>query len=297
MRAAAKGLAESALVHLGIARISRILRGGQTLILAYHNVVPDEDARAHPHTLHLPLSHFLGHLDFLQANTEVISLEKLGTSPAKGSRPRVALTFDDCYVGAMELAAGELNRRGLPGTFFVCPGLLSSDAFWWDLYDAAGDGTTVFQELGGKQERILEWYASQPTAQLTPSNWRRPAPLSALQRAVEGNSHLRLASHSWTHPNLGLLTGYDLRFQLEEPRKWLLDHFDQSSDWFASPYGFSSPELRQMASQVGYSGVLEIAGDWVPPTGWDRWRTPRLSIPHGVSSLGFQLRISGIVRE
>lgn len=296
-RAAAKRLAESALTHLGMARLSRVLHGGRTLILAYHNVVPDEDAQAHPHTLHLPLSHFRDHLDFLQAETEVISLEDVGKGHPRGIRPRVALTFDDAYVGAMELAAGELKRRELPGTFFVCPGLLSSGAFWWDLYDTVGDEQTVFQELGGKQERILEWYASRSATRLPLSRWRRPAQLPELQEAITEDPAIRLASHSWTHPNMEVLTGDDLRFQLEQPLQWLKEHVDEPSGWFACPYGFSSPELRQMASQMGYFGVLEIAGDWVPRRSWDRWRTPRLSIPHGVSSLGFQLRISGVIRE
>ncbi len=70
-------------------------------------------------------------LDDLAELADVVALEEMlnppavsGERPAPSRRPRVAVTFDDAYRGAVTIAQDELTRHGFPSTLFVAPGLL-----------------------------------------------------------------------------------------------------------------------------------------------------------------------------
>src|SRR5689334_1221872 len=50
----------------------------------------------------------------------------------KGSRPRVALTFDDGLRSNVDVAYPILKKLGLTATFFVCPGLIDGEQWLWN---------------------------------------------------------------------------------------------------------------------------------------------------------------------
>jgi peptidoglycan/xylan/chitin deacetylase (PgdA/CDA1 family) len=298
IRDSAKGLAEALLVGSGTARLVRCTRAGKVLVLAYHNVVPDEDAAALPHPLHLSISRFRRQLDFLEAETEVIPLDHVGERRTPGSRPKVVITFDDAYVGAVEIAAAELARRGLSATVFVCPGMLEAPGFWWDVFEPPADDRMTYWDLAGDHERVTAWLMRQGSPRTSPSRWRRPAGADQIHgMLVLGSGSIRVGGHTWTHPNLAALEDGRLRQQLQSTWDWLQERDQYASAWLACPYGYNSPRVAGHAADIGYRGVLEVDGGWIPARKWDRWSTPRLSIPAGISELGFELRISGLVRR
>jgi peptidoglycan/xylan/chitin deacetylase (PgdA/CDA1 family) len=298
IRGLAKELAEMLLVNSGTARVLRRIWGGETLVLAYHNVVPDADADAHPHPLHVSSSCFRRQLDFLEAEADVIALEDIGGQRTPGTRPRVVITFDDAYVGAVQIAATELARRGLAATVFVCPGLLAASGFWWDLWACSGDDHALLWELAGDHDRVMTWLSANGNVKLDPSPWRRPAGADQiLDMLVLGSGSIRVGGHTWTHPNLAALPDDQVHQQLRRTWDWLQERSEYASTWLACPYGLNSPRVAVHAEDIGYRGVLEVQGGWVSANNWDRWRTPRLSIPAGVSDRGYQLRVSGVIRR
>jgi peptidoglycan/xylan/chitin deacetylase (PgdA/CDA1 family) len=322
MRSLAKHAIESILVGSGIAAAGRRRRAGDALILAYHNVLPDADAARSPDSLHLPHSRFLEQLDQLEALARVVPLQSIleapgasadadppaapssrwtgaGLSGSEGSaRPRVVLTFDDAYRGAVDLALPELERRRLPATVFVCPGLLDADAFWWDAFDARGREDRIFGELAADHEAVLAFLGAEGAPRKPASEWRRPARRGELEPYLR-SSHgvVAIGGHSWSHPNLAGLDDAQLVSQLSRTWSWLSREVARPSPWLACPYGLNSEAVGREAKRIGYRGALEIAGAWVPAGGWDPFRTPRLNVPAGVSRKGFELRISGLIRH
>lgn len=303
MRATLKGLLESGLLHGGPAAISRARHRDRVLILAYHNVVPETGAGAGDRSLHLPLASFRDHLTALQERADVVPLgpSLLGDGSRDPGRPRVAITFDDAYRGAVTLALPELARRGMPATVFVSPGRLGGQAFWWDRYagvaselpDADDFRETALLRLGGAEDLVAEWAAAR--------GWKGAAlpdaMLSADERELEVAAAfpgLTIASHTWSHPNLTQLDDAALDHELARSLAWLRAWRGSVLAWLAYPYGIENAKVAVAAAKVGYEAAVRVDGGWLPRGGHDRFRLPRLNVPAGLSEAGFRLRLAGL---
>jgi peptidoglycan/xylan/chitin deacetylase (PgdA/CDA1 family) len=300
---ASKDLAEIALLKGGPAFIARRAHRKSSLILAYHNVVPEDQGPCGDTSLHLPVESFANQLDQLVAAAEVVPLGRLlePRSPAD-DRPRVAITFDDAYRGALTLGFDELARRGLPATVFVAPGLLNDTSFWWDLLGLrtpARDDPQLrdwcLAEHRGEQVRILEWLnATAGGAPDSPSPAARSVTEGELVRAAE-QPGITLASHTWSHPNLTRLQGKELENELKRANVWLQDRFKNVLPWLAYPYGLHSARVREAACSVGYAAAVAVTGGWITPEPGDRYALSRLNIPAGLSRHGFAVRLAGLL--
>jgi peptidoglycan/xylan/chitin deacetylase (PgdA/CDA1 family) len=270
---------------------------GQALILAYHNVVPDELVGHGDRSLHLPWSRFLEQLAVLQQHCEVRPLTELLSVGQSSGRPQVALTFDDAYRGAVELALPELDRRGLPTTLFVAPGLLGSRSFWWDelatpgaglaeplrrwaLEDLAGWGNRIRDCIPGGQAsaRLPEWYASSTEAQV---------------RSLGTYSGLTLGAHTWSHPNLARLGESEVIAEVSRSLDWIGTSGVPSVPLLAYPYGLRSDVVDRAAERAGCRAGLLVSGGWFTPPIRQDWLIPRYNVPAGLSTAGFVMRLSG----
>lgn len=85
-------------------------------ILFYHRV-----ADQHPNPWTISRDNFARHLDWLQANFQLVSLAEMQRRirSAHCEQPTVSLTFDDGYAENADFAIPELVRRGLTATYFV----------------------------------------------------------------------------------------------------------------------------------------------------------------------------------
>jgi peptidoglycan/xylan/chitin deacetylase (PgdA/CDA1 family) len=97
-----------------------------SVILMYHRVA----APAHdPYGLAVHPDRFAAHVEHLRRLGSTVPVEDV---VGRGSRRRVAVTFDDGYVDNATVAAPMLADAGLPATWFITSGALGSRRFWWD---------------------------------------------------------------------------------------------------------------------------------------------------------------------
>jgi peptidoglycan/xylan/chitin deacetylase (PgdA/CDA1 family) len=270
---------------------------GRSLILAYHNVVPDELQGLGDRSLHLPLSSFLRQLDLILAHCQVRPLADILAGEPFADGPHIAITFDDAYRGAVELALPELDRRGLPSTLFVAPGLLGSQSFWWDEMAAGGAGLPkelrrrALENQAGRHEQIRGGM----------SRFHGTAPLPAcyacadegLVRALNRLRHVTLGAHSWSHPNLSRIDADELALELSRPLDWLRATASPTLPVLAYPYGLCSPAVETAARDAGYTAALLVEGGWFAPSTDGAWAIPRYNVPAGLTDDGLLLRLSG----
>jgi peptidoglycan/xylan/chitin deacetylase (PgdA/CDA1 family) len=293
---------EASLCRSGATRLVRRRHIGDTLVLAWHNIIPDGLPAGGDRSLHLPRAVFARQLDLLRRTHDVVPIEALLERPAPSRWPRAVITFDDAYQGAITVGVEELRRRRLPATFFVAPAYVGGASFWWDaLADAGAAGPPpevrehALTELGGRESDVRRWAAGAGLRTRDLPSYQTCATERQLQ-AVAGDG-ITFGSHSWGHPWLPALDGEALRRELEGPRGWLAARFPNVVDWLAYPYGGFSAEVARAAAAAGYVGALRVEGGWVgraAPRGEARFRLPRYNVPAGLSAAGFELRISGI---
>jgi peptidoglycan/xylan/chitin deacetylase (PgdA/CDA1 family) len=300
MNPALKRAAEYVLLHGGVARAARGRMRGRSLVLAYHNVVPDGERPVGETSLHIPQRRFAEQLDALQHWCRVVPITDVLTD--QDGEPRAAITFDDAYLGAVTTGIAEVARRGLPATIFVATGRLEGNAFWWDSLAPAGGEwkvhrrTHALQECRGVQEAVEEWMASEhgaSPARLPPHACA--ARLPDLEAALQ-HPGITLGSHTVRHPNLTCLAAAELQHELQESKSWLEERFGGAAvPWLAYPYGITTEEVAAAAAALGYAGAFRVSGGWLPRQSPARYELPRLNVPSRLSSDGFALRISGLL--
>jgi len=289
---------ESALSSPLAAAVCRRRLKGKRLILSYHGILPAGAAPAGERTLFVTQREFGRQLDYLARTVDVVPLANI--DEAGQGRPRVAITFDDAYRGALQEGVRELAARHLPATFFVAPARLGGHTFWWDAL-APADGALdegvrehALQSLGGADERVRAWAldAKLHVSNLIPG-YAQSGTLAQLRKAVEVPG-ITVGSHSWSHANLASLGGEDLVTELRRSRDWLRAEFgDKFVEWVAYPYGLDSEETRRAAVDASYVGGLRIGGSWHRPDPEASFMRPRLSVSANLSLAGFRARVVG----
>jgi peptidoglycan/xylan/chitin deacetylase (PgdA/CDA1 family) len=293
VRNSVKHMVEQALLAGGATAAHRWLRRitGESVVLAYHNVVADEVERGDA-SLHLPLSAFREQLDAIRRAASVVPLETI-SERGRGSKPRVAITFDDAYTGAMTLAARELEDREMPFTVFVAPGLLGETP-WWDILarDLPGGLTSptreaCLTELRGEGVTILRHHGLETAA--PEADARRIATESELARVAQCRG-ATFASHTWSHLNLARADLATVTAELRESKAWLEQRFSNALPMLSYPYGLYTPAVAEVAASAGFVRCFRVDGAWGRPTSGNSRAYPRLNVPAGVSVAGFRLR-------
>jgi peptidoglycan/xylan/chitin deacetylase (PgdA/CDA1 family) len=292
---------ELALSSSAASRMARHRIRGKRLILAYHGIVPEGERPAGERALFVPQTDFAAQLDVLAAFADVVPLDRI--DEAGDGRPRIAITFDDGYRGAVREGVQELVKRGLPATIFVVPGRLNGHVFWWD---ALSPGSVSLDEsirkravhaLAGSDERVRSWArdAKLPSSEALPA-YAQTASAGELRAALEFPG-ITIGSHTWSHVNLASLSSVDVTAEIERPRDWLRAEFEEKAVlWLAYPYGLDCPAVHRAAVRASYVGALRIGGGWHRATDVSAFARPRLNIPGGLSLAGFRARLVGSVR-
>lgn len=299
-----KPLAEAVLARAGPAHIVRALRTRRDVVLIYHNVLPDDAGSQGDPSLHISLSRFSSHLDRIQDGCRVVSLAALVHEGAPDDeRPRVALTFDDAYRGALTLGLDELERRELPATIFVPPATLGGRTFWWDLLEdhegrpLRGMARRIALEVfRGERDRVLDWADRCGFGRRELHPLARSASLAEMDRAAT-RPGVGIGAHGWSHANLAALDGDEVARELRRSREWLRERYGPVAVPVVSyPYGRSSPAVENRARAEGFLAGFRGAGGALPNGTRDPVGLPRINVPSGLSADGLQLRLSGLLR-
>ena len=97
------------------------------VVLYYHRV-----ANVKGHKINLPLENFAEQIDHITKYYEIVSLDEAHKRLSSGYNPdvAVAITFDDGYQSDLITSIPYLETRGVPATYFVCPGLSREGKKW-----------------------------------------------------------------------------------------------------------------------------------------------------------------------
>lgn len=300
LRVLVKRTAERLLVAGGAAALARRRLGARTLVLAYHNVVPDGCDSVGDRSLHLPIAAFRRQIELLRAHAEVVPLEALLDPPERSvTGPRVAVTFDDAYRGALRAAIPVLREAGLPCTVFVAPALLGAGTTWWDALAGSGGALPpasrehALWRLGGRAEDVRRWAREAGQAWREVPEWAQPASEAELLEAAAG-AGVRIGLHSWKHANLAILGGAEVEADTRRTLDWLAARGIAALPALAFPYGLHSPACAGALAAAGVRAAFRVEGGW-SSAGDAPFALPRLNIPSGLSADGFALRLAGLL--
>jgi peptidoglycan/xylan/chitin deacetylase (PgdA/CDA1 family) len=298
VRSLLKKRAEHALSSPAVGRIVRNRIRGKRLILAYHGIVPNGAPAAGERALFISQRDFAAQLDILAAVADVVQLDQI--DEAGDGRPRVAITFDDAYRGAVNEGVTELAARGLPATIFVAPGRLDGHVFWWDSLAHIGASLDdrgrrhALYALAGSDERVRAWAAATrlPSPSMFPT-YAQTASQTELRVAL-GVPGITVGSHTWSHANLASLDPAEIASEVERPLNWLRAEFGEKAvPWLAYPYGLDCEAAHRAAADASYTGGLRIGGGWHRATDVSAFARPRLNVSAGLSLAGFRARLIG----
>lgn len=300
MRGRIKSVAEATLLRWGVAGLARRLSPRRVYVLAYHNVVPEGAEVVGDASLHLPQRHFAEQLDLIQETCDVVPLDALLDSAAQdGGRPRVAITCDDAYRGAVTVGVDELALRALPVTIFVAPALVGANAYWWDALAVGGALSEslrrrALEDHRGEDSAVRRWAESQQRPLEAPGAFAAPASEAELAAALR-HPGITLASHTWSHPNLTRLSAAEVEDELRRSLRWLRERFTRVIPWLSYPYGLSSPDVQNVVAGTGYVAAVANNGGGFRAPPIDAYVLPRLNVPAGLSTNGLALRLTGLV--
>ena len=299
MRRFLKRRAEWMLSSTVVGRVTRHRVRSKRLVLAYHGVIPEGEKSAGERSLFIRQRDFAAHLDVLREVADIAALNDIDA--AGDGRPRVAITFDDAYRGAVDVGVRELVSRDMPATIFVAPARLKDHVFWWDaLAHGSGDSAKVrdfaIDQLGGIDERVRAWAAQRSiSASDDLPAFAKSATVEELSAAVSQKG-ITVGSHSWSHANLAALGTEELAIEVTRSRDWLRANFgDKAIPWLAYPYGIDSVGARLVLADASYRGALRIVGGWHSYKNFSPFSRPRLNVPAGLSAEGLRARLVGAV--
>lgn len=291
---------ERVLSSSGVSWVTRHRVRGKRLILAYHGVRPDGSKPVGERSLFIAQRDFAAHLEMISEVADVAPLDQLDQEG--DGRPRIAITMDDAYCGAVREGVTEIVKRGLPATIFVAPGRLDGHVFWWDAL-ASRTGTLdcsvrdhALNALAGSDERVRAWgaRAGQSVSDDFPG-YARSATRRELRMAL-AYPGITVGSHTWSHANLANLSLDEIASEVRRSRAWIKREFGAKFiEWLAYPYGLESVRAQQMVADAVYTGALISTGGWHETSRVSPFARPRLNVPAGLSVAGLKTRLLGAV--
>jgi len=227
----------------------RFLLGDRALVVALHRVLPG----ASDESMTLPAPLFDAFCRFFKKHFQVVPLGEIVGKLERGEsfRREMAITFDDGYADAIEVAAPILEAHGLTATVFLVSGFVGTRTTpWWD-------------KQSGRVHAFMDWDQA---------------------RAMQDKG-FTMGAHTRTHQDLGKIGGREAEEELRLSRDELQAGLGRVVDQFAYPYGYPehmSEENRLLVAQAGYRCCCGY-GDFVE-SGSDPFRLERLPVSIWYSS-------------
>jgi peptidoglycan/xylan/chitin deacetylase (PgdA/CDA1 family) len=216
-------------------------------ILTYHRVADSADP------LGVSVSAFIAQVQWLAARR--VSVTGVTAALASGETLRVALSFDDGYRDAVQVALPILQRHGFGATLYVVP--------------HAVDGTSRFS-----------WYASMPPL----AGWDEIA-----QAADAG---FEIGAHSLSHPDLTAVSADRCREEITLSAEVIRQMVGRPVPSFCYPAGRFGQREQAIVEQAGYrNAVTSNRGAW--NGNGDPLSIPRIAIERDDTLLDFECKVLG----
>jgi peptidoglycan/xylan/chitin deacetylase (PgdA/CDA1 family) len=198
---------------------------GRCLVLVYHAIGEVKRGRD-PRRLAAPLSVLESHVAWLgRRGYRFLSVDQLadGVDQAKS----VALTFDDGFADALTLTAPALERLGVPGSFFVAPGLCGCQ----------------HPDVSGPEGRLMT-----------------TDEVCRLHRLG-----FTIGAHSLSHPDLRVLDDPALQEEVAGSKRAVESLTGDRCRSFAYPYGVYDARVKRTVEDAGFDLAFTWSpGRWDP---------------------------------
>jgi peptidoglycan/xylan/chitin deacetylase (PgdA/CDA1 family) len=253
---------------------------GDIVVLTFHRVLDDA-------SLHVANSlpgivvrekTFRDLLQYIVREFEVVDLET-ATPGAPGTKPKLALTFDDGWSDNYHVAFPIIREIHVPVTIFLCSGIMDVGAPCWPEQVIATLRTLWPGSQPGAFDSAIEYLKSVSTRE-------REQLIGELEKSVDAsealycaaqadrtmswervlemrNAGISFGSHTRTHQLLTQVTGRELQDEIQQSRTELERVLDRPCQLFAYPNGNVSSEARQSLADAGYTRAVSTqTGIW-----------------------------------
>ena len=269
--------------RLGVFGLSRLINSHRPLILTYHRFT------SHNHDDALPASVFMEQLEYLTKRYRIVPLSEIADYLRRGARPpagMAAITIDDGYIDAYEIAYPLLHQYRIPATLFVATDFVDRRKWLWTdiaryLLFLAGDGELNVSLNGSNLRLALNDRNSRHRAASLlndrlklmdeDSKWETlnriatmletvipalPTPeFSAInwQQAREMDAAgIAIGSHTVTHPILTRVDDHQLMAELDNSRARIEEMLGHPVELFCYPNGDFNERVRKEVERSGY---------------------------------------------
>lgn len=187
-------------------------------------------------------------------------------------------------AGFNTLTAGELAASLADGVGELPerPVVLTFDDGYGDFYT---DGLPVIKQNGFTATlfQTTGWVGKEGEAQRM-LNWRELAEID--QAGIE------IGAHTVKHPQLDLLPEKELREELGISKSALEDHLGFAVPGLAYPFGYSSPKVREVARELGYTYAYAVGNDFTSSAS-GKFTYPRLTVRRTTTMDEFRNMVNG----
>lgn len=294
--------------------VNYVVRGaarlrGRALVLIYHRIGPPLPAGCEIVPT-VAIDTFRSHLHALRELVEFVPLERLVSADAEslpfgfGSRPPVAVTFDDDLPSHVEHALPILRELGIPATFFLSGRSLHGlGPYWFQWLEALlvkrgprqtaallkmSDGTpdSLLLAAAGSAElrrRVCEAAAALPTPEL----------LDREDIAALASAAMTVGFHTVDHDMLPGLDDDRLLDAVSRGRGDLAAVTGQPVQFFAYPFGQSDHRCAAAVRRAGFLAAFTgRPAPWqraVHPYDVGRWEPGAICVEDLVAKLAVRL--------
>ena len=267
----------------GVFASFRYLNKTKALIVTYHRFSKDEDGRS------TAVKAFAEQLDHLKTHYSVLSLTELGDCLNNGKQlplRAAAITIDDGFHDAYDIAFPHLRERALPATLFVITDFVDQKIWLWtdklrylmsQLPDGPAnfsfrkynltfnlDGASSRSDAAGRINSILktfpEFTKSAAINEIAGTlnvviPERPPAEYAAItwdQVREMSQAGIELGSHTVTHPILPNVDDEQLRHELVDSKNKLEHELGRPVTLFCYPNGSYDERVEAAVREAGY---------------------------------------------
>lgn len=284
------------------------------IVLMYHSVADDQDAKWIDPANHVPADIFARQIEFLARKRQVVALDELVSTLRQGKTPAagtVVITFDDGYLDNLTVAAPILDHYKLPATLFLPTGYIDrGESQWVDqvysafkfrsnsklIWETGGtntfnlDDTNAHQsgylavcdqllQAGARKRRELldELHRQLQPTRVPPRltmNWQEVKSLLSSYHCFE------MGGHTVEHADLTAVAPEVAQEEFTVCAQRIEEELDVRPRFFSFCYGRTSESLRRMAAAAGFEAACGGEGlDPVIKAPADLLRLPRVAGP------------------